>query len=92
MLMGDVAIKSINHIAKRSGEERVIPSGSTYKIRKNKYQFRGKRVYPSYLQAGTSFFIEKTKRRMIAEDIASAIGVVKFGASCSSLGNRRMKG
>ena len=77
LLMGDVAIKAINYIAKRGGEGRVIPAGSTYKIRGREYFFRGKRVFPSYLQAGPSFFIEKSKRRMIAEDIAGALGLVK---------------
>lgn len=76
MLMGDVAIKAINYIAKRAGEERVIPAGSTYKIRGQEYFFRGKRAFPSYLQAGPSFFIEKSKRRMIAEDIAAALSLV----------------
>jgi uracil-DNA glycosylase len=73
LLMGDVAIKAINYIAQRSGEERVVPAGSTYKIRKQKYFFHSKRAFPSYLQAGPSFFIEKSKRRMIAEDIAEAL-------------------
>ena len=77
MLMGDVAIKVINYIAKRAGEEKVIPAGSTYKIRGQEYFFRGKRAFPSYLQAGPSFFIEKSKRRMIAEDIAAALSLVK---------------
>jgi uracil-DNA glycosylase len=77
MLMGDVAIKAINYIAKRAGEGRVIPAGSTYKIRSQKYFFHGKRTFPSYLQAGPSFFIEKSKRRMIAEDIAAALSIVK---------------
>lgn len=77
MLMGDVAIKSINCIAQRAGEPRVIPAGSTYKIRGRKYFFRDMRVFPSYLQAGPSFFIEKSKRRMIAEDIAAALRLVK---------------
>lgn len=77
MLMGDVAIKAVNHIAKRAGEKRVIPAGSTYKIRKQAYYFRGKRVFPSYLQAGPSFFIEKSKRRMIAEDMTIALSLVK---------------
>jgi uracil-DNA glycosylase len=76
MLMGDVAIKAINGIAKRAGEGRVIPAGSTYKIRGQKYLFRGRRVFPSYLQAGPSFFIEKSKRRMIAEDIVAALKLV----------------
>ena len=73
MLMGDVAIKSINYIARASGEGRVIPAGSTYRIRGGEFHFRGMRAFPSYLQAGSSFFIEKSKRRMIAEDIASAM-------------------
>jgi len=77
MLMGDVAIKAINYIAKRAGEERVIPAGSTYKIRNGQYHFSGGRAFPSYLQAGPSFFIEKSKRKMIAEDIAAAIALVK---------------
>ncbi len=73
MLMGDVAIKALNYIAKREGEPRVIPAGSTYKIRGEAYHYKGKRVFPSYLQAGPSFFIEKSKRRMIAEDITVAL-------------------
>ena len=77
MLMGDVAIKAINYMAKRAGEGRVNPAGSTYKIRGQEYCFRGKRAFPSYLQAGPSFFIEKSKRRMIAEDIAAALSLVK---------------
>lgn len=76
MLMGDVAIKSMNCIAQRVGGKRVIPAGSTYKIRGQKYFFRDARVFPSYLQAGPSFFIEKSKRRMIAEDIAAALCLV----------------
>jgi hypothetical protein len=74
--MGDVAIKAINYIAKRGGEGRVIPAGSTYKIRGGEYVFRGRRAFPSYTQAGPSFFIEKSKRRMIAEDIAAALALV----------------
>ncbi len=73
LLMGDVAIKAINYISKRAGEGRVIPAGSTYKIRGQEYHFRGRRAFPSYLQAGPSFFIEKSKRRMIAEDITAAM-------------------
>ena len=76
LLMGDVAIKSINSIAKQAGEPRVIPAGSTYKIRDKEYTFRGRRAFPSYLQAGSSFFIEKSKRRMIAEDIAAALHLI----------------
>jgi uracil-DNA glycosylase len=77
MLMGDVAIKAVNYIAKRKGQDRVIPAGSTYKIRGQEYYFQGKRSFPSYLQAGPSFFIEKSKRRMIAEDIKAALSLLK---------------
>jgi uracil-DNA glycosylase len=76
LLMGSVAIKALNYIARRRGEPRVIPLGSTYKIRHQEYHYGGKRVFPSYLQAGPSFFIEKSKRRMIAEDIAQALALV----------------
>jgi uracil-DNA glycosylase len=73
LLMGDVAIKSLNTIATRSGAEKVISAGSTYKIRGGEYFFHGIRTFPSYLQAGPSFFIEKGKRKMIAEDIKTAL-------------------
>jgi len=73
MLMGDVAISALNCIARRMGQKRVIPAGSTYKIRGQKYVFNGMRVFPSYLQAGPSFFLEKSKRRMIAEDITAGL-------------------
>lgn len=75
LLMGDVAIKAINAIAKRVGEPRVIPSGATYKLRGGVYSFRGMRAFPSYLQAGPSFYIEKSKRKAIAEDIAAALAL-----------------
>jgi uracil-DNA glycosylase len=77
LLMGDVAIKAFNYIAIRAGDGRVIPSGSTYKIRGQKYYFRERRVFPSYLQVGPSFDIEKSKRRMIAEDIASTLSLLQ---------------
>ena len=75
LLMGDVAIKAVNAVAARAGEGRVIPAGSTYKIRGQTYTFRGARAFPSYLQAGPSFFIEKSKRAVIAEDIRAALGL-----------------
>ncbi len=73
--MGDVAIQALNAIARRQGAPRAIPAGSTYKIRGGIFTFRGARAFPSYLQAGPSFFIEKSKRRMIAEDIAAALQI-----------------
>lgn len=79
MLMGDTAIKAVNAIAKRSGEPRPVPAGATYRIRGGDYRFRGLRVFPSYVQAGPAFFIERSKRRMIAEDIAAALAYVRSG-------------
>jgi uracil-DNA glycosylase len=73
LLMGDVAIKAMNYIARRQAGKRLIPSGSTYKIRRNEYSYQGLRVFPSYLQTGKSFLIEKSKRAMIAEDIRAAL-------------------
>lgn len=75
LLMGDVAIKAVNAIAKRSGEPRPIPAGSTYKIRGSEFFFRGRRALPSYVQAGAAFFVEKSKRRMIAEDIKKGMQI-----------------
>ena len=77
MLMGDVAIKSLNYIARRNDLPRVIPAGPTYKIRGEKYLYNNIRVFPSYLQAGPAFLIERSKRRMIAEDLSSAISIIQ---------------
>ena len=74
--MGDVAIKAINYIATRTQEKRAVPAGSTYKIRGGEFYFHDIRVFPSYLQVGPSFGIEKSKQRMIAEDIAEALSLL----------------
>jgi hypothetical protein len=50
-----------------------VPAGATYRIRGGDFRFRGARVFPSYLQAGPAFYIEKSRRRMIADDIAAAM-------------------
>ncbi len=76
MLNGDVAIKAMNNISKRQLKVRVIPSGSTYKIRKNEYVYKGIRVFPSYILTGKNFLIEKSKRKMIAEDIEEAFKII----------------
>ncbi len=73
LLMGDTAIKALNCMAKIQTGEKVVPSGSTYKIRGNAYTYRGMRVFPSYLQTGKSFLIEKSKQKMIAEDIKASL-------------------
>lgn len=73
LLMGDVAIKAVNAIAKRQKEARPVPSGATYKIRHGQYFFHGIRVFPSYLQAGLNIFLETGKQAVIAEDIRLAL-------------------
>ncbi len=73
MLMGDVAIKMMNAVWKKLAGKRVIPAGSTYKIRNQAYYLGDIRVFPSYTPAGKNFLIEKSKRRMVAEDIREAL-------------------
>lgn len=73
LLMGDVAIKAINHLARRETGKAAIPSGSTYKIRGAEYRWGAWRLLPSYLQTGKSYLIEASKRAMIAEDIRTAL-------------------
>lgn len=77
LLMGDVAIQALNAMARRNKEERVIPAIATYKLRGQTFAYRGRRVFPSYLQAGPSFFIEKVKRKMIAEDLKAALELLE---------------
>ena len=76
LLMGDVAIKALNAIAKRHKEPRPIPAGATYKIRQGEYYYRGIRVFPSYLHAGLNIFLETGKQAVIAEDIRRALDTV----------------
>ncbi|ACL70136.1 uracil-DNA glycosylase family protein [Halothermothrix orenii] len=76
LLMGDVAIKAMNYIWKRKTGKKIIPNGSTYKIRNSEYYYEGKKVIPSYLQTGKNYLIEKTKRKMISEDIKKAFDFV----------------
>jgi len=73
LLMGDVAIKAMNYIWKGQTGKKIIPSGSTYKIKKQEYYYKKKRVFPSYTPTGKNYLIERSKRRMIAEDIKAAL-------------------
>jgi uracil-DNA glycosylase len=77
ILGGDVAIKMMNEIWKRQTRKKVIPAGSTYKIRGQKYYTGDIRVFPSYIPAGKNFLIEKSKRKMVAEDIKEALKSLK---------------
>lgn len=78
MCMGDFAIKCINYIMKENKGHKIIPPDSTYKIRKGKFIEDSILYIPSYTQTGDSFNIEKSKRRMIAEDIKKAMQYAKI--------------
>ncbi|GHT71323.1 uracil-DNA glycosylase [Spirochaetia bacterium] len=76
MLMGDFAIKSINYVWKRKYNEKIIPVGSTYKIRGGIYESNGIRFFPSYTQTGESFGLEISKVEMITQDIKTAMEII----------------
>jgi len=69
MLMGDVAKKAFNMIAKKNTKKNAIPSGSTYRIRDNEIFYQNIRIFPSYIMTGGNILIEKSKCHMISDDI-----------------------
>ena len=77
MLMGDVAKKAFNMIAKKSAKKNVIPAVSTYKLRNSEIHYKGIRVMPSYIMTGGNILIEKSKVTMAAEDIAAMLQIIK---------------
>jgi len=77
LLMGDAAIKAFNIISQKTAGRRAIPAGPTYKIRKDRFYHKGIRIFPSYLQTGKNFLIEKAKRQMVAEDIKEAFKLIR---------------
>ena len=77
MLCGDVAKKMVNMIVKKATKKNVIPSGSTYKIRGEQYHWGDIRVMPSYIITGGNLLIEKSKVRMITEDIAAMAEIIR---------------
>lgn len=71
MLMGDVAKKACNMIAKKTTKKPVVPSTPTYKLRNSEFYYGPIRVIPSYIMTGKNILIEKSKFAMAAEDIAT---------------------
>lgn len=71
MLMGDVAKKAFNTISKKESGKNAIPSISTYKLRNTEIFYKGIRIIPSYIMTGQNILIEKSKFKMVAEDIAT---------------------
>ena len=77
MLMGDVAKKMFNQIARKTTKRNVIPSGATYKLRATPFYFGEIRVMPSYIMTGGNILIEKAKFTMAAQDIATMAEIIK---------------
>ena len=77
MLMGDVAKKAFNLIAKKSTKKNVIPAVSTYKLRNSEIYYKDIRVMPSYIMTGGNILIEKSKVTMATEDIATMLEIIK---------------
>ncbi len=77
MLMGDVAKKAFNMIAKKSTKKPVVPAVSTYKLRNSEIYYNGIRVMPSYIMTGRNILIEKSKVTMAAEDIAAMLEIIR---------------
>lgn len=80
MLMGDVAKKMFNQIARKTAKRNPIPAGATYKLRATSFYWGDIRVMPSYIMTGGNILIEKSKVAMAAEDIrtmAELIGLAE---------------
>ena len=76
MLMGDVAKKAFNIIAKQRTGKNAIPSGATYKLRGGEYYLGALRVFPSYIMTGGNILIEKSKVEMASEDIRRMLAII----------------
>lgn len=77
MLMGDVAKKMYNQIARKTAKKNVIPSGATYKLRAAAFYHGDVRVIPSYIMTGGNILIEKSKVAMITQDIATMAEIIQ---------------
>ena len=77
MLMGDVAKKAFNMLTKKATGKNIVPSVSTYKLRDSELYWGGARVLPSYIMTGGNILIEKSKVKMITEDIAVMLSLLK---------------
>ncbi len=76
MLMGDVAKKAVNMIAKAETKKNLIPSQPTGRIRHNAFYWDGIRVFPSYIMTGKNLLIEKFKCDTIADDIRRMMEII----------------
>ena len=80
MLMGDVAIKMVNMIAKvKTKKNACLPGAEGRRKHWNNHEFYwdGIRVFPSYIMTGKNLLIEPFKRDTIMEDIRRMMEVTK---------------
>jgi len=86
MLMGDVAAKMVNMIAKEASpseprtKKNACPTGAAGRRRhwaKEEFYWGDIRVFPSYIMTGKNLLIEPFKRDTIMEDIRRMMEVIK---------------
>ena len=77
MLMGDVAKKAFNLLAKKATGKNALPAVSTYKLRRSAIYYQGIRLMPSYIMTGGNLLIEKSKVTMITEDLAFMLAIIQ---------------
>lgn len=77
LLMGDVAKKMFNQIARKTAKRNPIPSGATYKLQATPFFWGDIRVMPSYIITGGNILIEKSKAAMVAEDLREMAEIIK---------------
>lgn len=77
MLMGDVAKKAFNMIAKKNTKKNIVPAIATYKLRNTELYYGEIRIIPSYIMTGKNILIEKSKFEMAAEDIALMASLIR---------------
>lgn len=76
MLMGDVAKKAFNIIARQATGKNAVPAVSTYKLRDSVLFYQGMRVLPSYIMTGRNLQIEKQKLAMAAGDVKKMLAII----------------
>lgn len=64
-------------ITKKAAKKNVIPAVSTYKLRNSEIYYEGIRVMPSYIMTGGNLLIEKSKVKMVTEDIAAMLEIIR---------------
>ena len=80
MLMGDVAIKMVNMIAKAKTKKNACQAGAEGRRRhwnNTEFYWGSIRVFPSYIMTGKNLLIEPFKRETIQNDIQSMMEIIK---------------